>query len=185
MITTRQALVHALTAYRSAFQQEQHYIDKFLVLLAHKDAYQRDYLPGHITGSAWIVDKTREWVLLTHHAKLNTWLQPGGHADGDGNILQVALREAEEETGLRNFTLLQEGVFDIDIHPIPERKDFPAHDHYDIRFLLQANRDDKLIISEESHDVAWVKLAELNQWNTATSLQRMAEKVRLLGSDQQ
>jgi 8-oxo-dGTP pyrophosphatase MutT (NUDIX family) len=184
VITSRSALVRALTGYRSAFQQEQNFVDQFLTLVNHTNAYQRHHLPGHLTGSVWIVDTTREWVLLTHHAKLNTWLQPGGHADGDENMVQVALREAEEETGLKNFKLLQESIFDIDIHPIPQRKDFPAHDHYDIRFLLQADKNEKYTVSEESHDLAWIKLTELSRWNATSSLQRMAEKVRLLGSNQ-
>lgn len=140
----------------------------------------RTHLPGHITGSAWIVDTSRKYVLLTHHAKLNKWLQPGGHADGDENVLAVALREAEEETGVKNFRLLQQGIFDIDIHPIPARKDFGAHDHYDIRFLLEADKQEPLVITEESHDLAWIKITDLRSYNDSSSLHRMAEKVASL-----
>lgn len=152
----------------------------FQTLLQSENSYQRTHLPGHITGSAWIIDAARQYVLLTHHAKLNKWLQPGGHADGDENVLRVALREAEEETGVKNFKLLSSEIFDLDIHPIPERKDMVAHDHYDIRFLLQADRNDPLIITEESHDLGWVRLEELSVYNKSPSLLRMAEKVKTL-----
>jgi 8-oxo-dGTP pyrophosphatase MutT (NUDIX family) len=178
-MTDRKSLLLALEQYQSTFKEEMNFVSSFLFLLEYKDAYQRTHLPGHITGSAWIVDTNREFVLLTHHAKLNKWLQPGGHADGDEHVLNVALREAEEETGVKYFKLLQQGIFDIDIHPIPVRKDFGAHDHYDVRFLLEADMKDALVITEESHDLAWVPLKDLTKYNDSTSLQRMAEKVRL------
>jgi 8-oxo-dGTP pyrophosphatase MutT (NUDIX family) len=177
VIDTREALISALENYTSAYPTEVTFVSNFLYLLQSDKAFERTHLPGHITGSVWVVDEAKEYVLLTHHAKLNRWLQLGGHADGDENVLRVALREAEEETGLKNFRLLSNTIFDIDIHPIPERKDFPAHDHYDIRFLLQADRREKIIISEESHDVAWIPLAQLDLWNNADSLKRMAQKV--------
>ena len=88
--------------------------------------------------------------------------------------------EAEEETGVKNFRLLQEEIFDIDIHPIPARKDMIAHDHYDIRFLLQADRNDPLIITEESHDLGWIKIEALSNYNDSPSLLRMVEKVKNL-----
>lgn len=180
MIPSRNALRLALTHYQTSYAAEQRFIPQFLSLIESNEAYLRTHVPGHITASAWIIDASREYVLLTHHAKLNKWLQPGGHADGDEDVLRVALREAEEETGVKNFTLLHAGIFDLDIHPIPERKDFVAHDHYDIRFLLQADRDEPLVITEESHDLAWVKIKELAAYNDSPSLQRMAEKVRSL-----
>ena len=180
MIDSRVKLQEALRQHQTHFSAEHTFIAAFQALLESENSYQRTHLPGHITGSAWIIDTTRQYVLLTHHAKLNKWLQPGGHADGDENVLRVALREAEEETGVKNFTLLSPKIFDIDIHPIPDRKDMVGHDHYDIRFLLQADSNDPLIITEESHDLRWVKLIELSVFNNSPSLLRMAEKVKNL-----
>lgn len=180
MIDSRSKLQIALQQYQTPYSAEQSYISLFISLLESNNSFQRTHVPGHITGSAWIVDRTRQYVLLTHHAKLNKWLQPGGHADGDENVLGVALREAEEETGVKNFLVLHEGIFDIDIHPIPERKDMVAHDHYDIRFLVEADKQEPLIITEESHDLGWIKIEELAKYNDSPSLARMAEKVKQL-----
>lgn len=178
---TAYSLIEELTQYTSNFEIENLYKEKFLNLLQHERAFHRDHLPGHITGSVWIVDETFSHALLTHHAKLNKWLQPGGHADGDEDVRRVALREGNEETGVTQFKSLLSTIFDIDIHAIPERKDFPAHDHYDVRFVVQASKTDPLIITEESHDLRWVPLSEIAAiTNNNESMLRMAEKVKLL-----
>jgi 8-oxo-dGTP pyrophosphatase MutT (NUDIX family) len=178
---TRTELSFSLNRYSSDFKEEQEFCYLFLKLLESDQCYYRDHLPGHITGSAWIIDETKQYTLLTHHAKLNKWLQTGGHADGDENVLNVALREAEEESGLKNFKLLQPTIFDLDIHLIPERKDFPEHFHYDIRFLVEASMKEQLIISEESHDLAWKRIDEIDVLtNHNPSMIRMAEKTKLL-----
>ena len=65
------------------------------------DCFERSLLIGHVTGSAWIVDKSRQFTLLTHHRKLDKWFQTGGHCDGDSDVLNVALKEAQEETSTR------------------------------------------------------------------------------------
>jgi 8-oxo-dGTP pyrophosphatase MutT (NUDIX family) len=181
MAQTRAALIQFLSAYKSTYPEESLFPADFLKLLEAPACYERTHLPGHITGSAWIVTPERDFVLLVHHAKLNRWLQPGGHADGDENVLRVALREAEEETGLTDFKIIQELPFDVDIHPIPERKDFPAHLHYDVRFLIEASREEKIIISEESHDVKWIALSHLEHYTTEQSVMRM--KAKLLRAD--
>lgn len=174
---TRAKLIRSLEAYHSSYSEEQKFVAQFLELLKHPDAYQRDHLPGHMTGSAWIIDTTRQYALLVHHAKLNRWLQPGGHADGDENIIAVAQKEAEEETGLKNLTL-SNPLFDIDIHPIPARKDFPDHDHYDIRCLFMADKNERILVSEESHAVEWTPLEEIfAKAGGNTSIVRMVEKV--------
>jgi 8-oxo-dGTP pyrophosphatase MutT (NUDIX family) len=176
---TRQLLVDALIKYQTVFPEEDMFKAEFLKLLQHPRSFHRDHLPGHITGSAWIVDEKTEFTLLTHHAKLNKWLQPGGHADGDDDIVRVALREATEESGLSSFQLISPGIFDIDIHNIPQRKEFPEHLHYDVRILLQASTNEKLTVSEESHELAWIPLANLvTLTENNRSIIRMAEKLR-------
>jgi 8-oxo-dGTP pyrophosphatase MutT (NUDIX family) len=174
----RESVIRSLKKYNTSFAEENLFVPRFLQLLNHADAFQRHHLPGHITGSSWILDQSKKHVLLVHHGTLNKWLQPGGHADGEEDVLNVALREAQEETGLKNFKLLQEEIFDLDIHPIPARGGFPDHLHYDIRFLFEANIQEKIIVSDESHDVSWLALRQLNALNNP-SLMRMANKVGL------
>lgn len=171
-------LINSLKDYHTPFQDETDYIKRFLFLLSDEPCFERTHLPGHITGSAWIVDSSRTQVLLVHHAKLNKWIQPGGHADGDENILGVALKEAEEETGLNEFKILDDTKpFDIDIHLIPQRKEFPEHFHYDVRFIMEANPKEQIFVSEESHDVKWIKLDDLEKYNQERSVLRMKEKL--------
>ncbi len=178
---TRSLFLEQLKDYNTSYSEESVFVDQFLTLLQHPDAYQRHHLPGHITGSAWIVDPGHQAALLLHHGKLNKWLQPGGHSDGDENTLAVALREAQEETGVMNFTIPSETIFDLDIHPIPERKDMPAHFHYDVRFLFYASRKDAIIVSEESHDVKWIPFDELPiKTRNNSSILRMLEKTGIM-----
>lgn len=178
MIHSREQLAQALARYNTQYPKEQLYIAKFFELIRHEDAYLRTHLPGHITGSAWIVNRERTAVLLVHHAKLNRWLQPGGHADGDEDIFAVAWREANEETGLVKLRMIGDSFFDIDIHRIPARVDFPEHDHYDIRFLFEASDKDETILSEESHELAWQKLEAVAQLTGGNeSIVRMIEKL--------
>lgn len=177
----RNKLIRLLGSYKPTDESEKYFPEDFLKLLEHPDAYQRAHLPGHITGSAWIIDNTRSKTLLVHHGTLNKWLQPGGHADGDENVLRVAMREANEETGVKEFALIDNGLFDIDIHTIPERKGFPEHRHYDVRFLMLADPAEPVLVSEESHDVAWKSLDELPALtNNSEAILRMVRKVKNL-----
>lgn len=143
----------------------------------NEDCFKRELLEGHVTGSAWIVDKTHQNVLLIHHKKLNQWFQPGGHCDGDSDVLNVALKEANEETGLLDILLLSQQIYDIDIHLIPQRKDVPAHYHYDVRFIFEGDKNQELIISEESNDLAWISIEKMAEFNNSESMLRMARKV--------
>jgi 8-oxo-dGTP pyrophosphatase MutT (NUDIX family) len=172
---TRADLASALKRY-VPHSEEKYFIPRCEELLNHARCFHRDHLPGHFTGSAWITNREHTHTLLVHHAKLNRWLQPGGHADGDENLLAVALREAHEETGVVQFEVVTPAFFDIDIHPIPTRPDFPAHDHYDFRFWLIADPAEKIQVSEESHDVRWVSFDELHLFTKEESVLRLREK---------
>ena len=177
MITAEESLSAKIQRYVTDYPDESVFIHKFQVLLEHADAFQRTHLPGHITASAFIVSEDMTQILLVHHAKLNKWLQPGGHADGDTHVTRVALREGNEETGLQHLQLTTADIFDLDIHPIPARKDLQEHDHYDVRFLVIASVQEKIIVSEESHDVKWVPVAELEKYNDEKSILRMKAKL--------
>ena len=140
------------------------------------DCFERTHVAGHITGSAWVVDKTGEKVLLTHHKKLGKWLQLGGHADGNPDVLATALREAEEESSLPNLKPVSNAIFDVDVHSIPARPEEPEHLHYDIRFLVRATGQEKFTVSDESNTLAWVTLGNVPNLSKEESLLRMLRK---------
>lgn len=141
---------------------------------AYPDCFHRTCRVGHITGSAWIADRTGERVLLTHHRTLARWLQLGGHSDGDRDTLAVALREAHEESGLA-VRALDETIFDLDVHLIPARNREPAHYHFDVRFLVQAEGD-RFRVSDESIDLQWVPANGVGMLTDDESVLRMARK---------
>ena len=147
--------------------------------LEKEDCFLNTNYKGHFTASAWIVNKQRDKVLMTHHKKLNMWLQLGGHADGENDLLKVALREAEEESGLKKFKLLSNEIFDLDIHTIPKYHKEPSHIHYDIRFIFEADSyDGNISISEESKDVSWIDLIMVLEKNSEPSIERMLRKTK-------
>jgi len=138
--------------------------------------FERIHLEGHFTASSWLVDRSGTRVLLTHHRKLERWLQLGGHADGDRELANVALREAEEESGLTDLRVEPE-IFDLDRHWIPERRDVPGHWHWDVRYVVHAEGSEDYVVSEESHDLAWRPVDEiLADPNSDESMRRMASK---------
>lgn len=145
---------------------------------AHPRCFERSLEIGHITGSAWIVDLEKTHVLLTHHRKLDRWLQLGGHADGDPDILNVAWREAREESGLENIKPLSDHIYDLDVHAIPASAKEPAHFHYDVRFLFAADRHTPLVISRESKDLTWVPVVDIGKYSVDDSIMRMMHKMR-------
>ena len=141
-----------------------------------KDCCERTLALGHFTGSAWLVSTDGQRVLLTHHRKLDRWLQLGGHADGNGDLAEVALREAEEESGLSGLRV-EAGVFDLDRHCIPARKNEPEHWHYDVRFVVHVGPNEDFVVGPESHDLAWRKISELvDDEHADESVRRMARK---------
>lgn len=153
---------------------------------AHPDCLLRSCEPGHITASAWIVSPDGCHALLTHHRKLGRWLQLGGHVDGEAEVERAALREAQEESGMRDFELAQLLAgqlvpLDLDVHPIPARGTEPRHDHWDVRFLLRAAPGQHLGMSEESTDLRWFTPAEVRRATAEDSVLRLLAKAERLG----
>lgn len=142
----------------------------------YPNAFERSLEIGHITASAWLVNKDNTKALLTHHRKLDMWVQLGGHCDGNIDALAVAIKEAQEESGIMHIEPMSCGIFDIDVHAIPENKKEKAHYHYDIRFLLQVMSDEEFVVSEESHTLAWIDKNKDNLPTQERSVVRMFEK---------
>lgn len=172
----RQPFLELLDQYTPCDERDALCRQRFVEFVrAHADCFERSLTIGHITGSAWLLDPTGCKVLLTHHRKLDCWLQVGGHADGQCDVLAVALREAREESGISNIGVVDCGIFDLDIHEIPPYENVPAHEHFDVRFLLQAECD-KLTVGDESHDLGWFNTDEIMQMNLDESIMRMRRK---------
>ncbi|GJM37774.1 MAG: hypothetical protein DHS20C19_11410 [Acidimicrobiales bacterium] len=128
--------------------------------------------PGHLTGSALVVEAALERTLFLFHTKLQIWVQPGGHADGDANLPAVARREAEEETGIEGLRVWPIAI-DLDIHRVdPPKED--AHLHYDVRFLVIAPANATVDANHESQDQRWVTPEELPGLGADPGSQRMA-----------
>ncbi len=173
----RQSILNQLRVYGSRFPEEAQTISTFETFInQNADCFERRNKSGHLTGSAWIVNKSYTRVVLVLHGKLNVWIQPGGHADGNSDLIAVAQMEAHEETGLTSLKLLSNNIFDISIHQIPAFGIEPEHHHYDIRYLFKSDLNEPLICSSESHSLSWVKLDEIEQNNSSESILRMVAK---------
>ncbi|MEJ2130265.1 MAG: NUDIX hydrolase [Gammaproteobacteria bacterium] len=173
----RQPLLDLLERYGTRHPDERCMVARFRDFVSENPlCFRRSLLQGHVTGSAWLVDRSRSRVLLTHHRKLDIWVQLGGHADGETDVLRVALREAREESGLARVRPLSEEIFDVDIHEIPAREHEPAHLHYDVRFALECFGDERFSVSDESHALEWVAIYRLPERTREESMLRMMRK---------
>ena len=181
----RQFILKLLEAYQTDDQAErQMHKDLTQFVQQHDNCFDRELAVGHITGSAWLVDKNLGHVFFTHHKKLDKWFQPGGHSDSNANTLAVAMKEASEESGIEDVFIqpLNDNIFDIDIHTIPARKDEAEHLHYDIRFILETDMNHPLNISDESHEIAWIALDDIPKYTNEESIQRMVKKMKAMKS---
>lgn len=162
-----------LDRYAERYPQDGATVDRFRRLLEDgRRAFVREHRGGHFTASALVFDPSLSAVVLTHHRKLDIWIQLGGHADGEADLAAAARREAEEESGLSNLRLASPEIVDIDIHPIPARATEPAHEHYDVRFAFIAAGERDLVVSDESHDLAWVRTDRIRDYSDEASLHR-------------
>lgn len=134
------------------------WIDTFKDVLTRKNEF------GHFASSAFVVNKDRTKMLVVYHNIYNSWIFPGGHVDGEENFLSVAIREVEEETGLKT-TVLDNSIFAISASPIighvKRGKYVPSHTHLDVVYLLEADDKEPLVFrKEESKGVKWITLEE-------------------------
>ncbi len=156
------------------------YVDTF------EDVLTRENKMCHFTASNWIVNKQRTKVLMIYHNIYQSWAWTGGHADGDSNLLQVALKEAREETGLTNLNVLSDGIYSLEIvtvdSHIKKGKYVPSHLHLDCCFLLEADEGEAVRIKEdENSGVKWVDINSVieitKEDKMKTIYQKLNEKI--------
>lgn len=182
-IMHRQELLDLLAHYRTPYMEEAAMVERSrLFIQQHENCFDRHLAPGHVTGSTWVVNPARTHVLMLHHRKLNLWLQPGGHADGDPDIKRVVLKETAEETGvgMEHVRLVTGDIFDVDIHVVHASAHGPRHVHFDIRFLVEIDDQIPLPGNDESHQVGWIPLDQVSRFNNALSIRRLVQKTRRL-----
>lgn len=153
----RTVLEQQLKAYTPVFEEEIVAKEKILTFIRnHENCFERSLEVGHITASCWLLNKDHSKALLMHHTKLNRWLQLGGHCDGNPDTLAVAIKEAQEESGINDIEAVSPAIFDIDVHLIPESPKEKAHYHYDIRYILHVTSDEKIVQNGESKELRWI-----------------------------
>lgn len=180
-MTRHERLLAELHRYDASDDAEERHRAAMVALLAEPEAFSRAHFrPGHFTASCYVVDGGGR-LLLHHHRRLDRWLQMGGHVEGDESPELTALREGEEESGLRDLALAGAGIFDLDIHGIPAGKGEPDHDHYDVRYLARTASPDAITLDRaESNDLAWVTLDRAAELMPGSESHRVLRKIERL-----
>jgi 8-oxo-dGTP pyrophosphatase MutT (NUDIX family) len=173
-------IIDEIKNYRPCCEQDER--DRAVILAflaAHDDAFLRGNLVAHMTASAWVVNPARDRVLMVYHKLYDSWAWTGGHADGETDLLSVALRECREETGVAHVRPVSEEIYSLEILPVEGHEKrgqyVPSHLHLNLTYLLEADERAALQVCEaENSGVRWFSLAEAL---TAPSEPWMVERI--------
>lgn len=182
-VDRRNEILNLISGYNPGSNDEVVYKELILDFIKANHDIGRNNEIGHITGSAFVVDKARSKVLLNHHLKLDKWMQFGGHLEYGESVMETAGREAAEETGIVDFRFLSDSIFDIDVHEIPDYKTQKSHLHFDIRYLIEADTDAEFRISEESKNIEWIDFNDVGKYTDSESVLRMVRKIISMNTD--
>ena len=182
----KQKLLTALYEYKTYDSREAEHVKYALAYIeANDNCFDRttnastifdSELRADVTASAWLISPDHKSVLFTHHKKLSIWIPLGGHCDGEEDVLAIALKEAEEESGIQGIKPISEDILDIDIQKIPAGSDgTPEHQHIDIRFILHAPHAD-YTVSDESNDLRWISIGDVPLYNKDHAILRACKK---------
>lgn len=175
--------VDSIKNYTASNEQEKK--DKAIIMNCTEmfnDLLTRENEIAHITSSAFVVNKNRDKALMVHHNIFNSWSWAGGHADGDEDLLYVAIKEVKEETGVQNIRTVSKDILSLDILPVfghvKRGKYVAPHLHLSVSYLLEADENEPLSIkSDENSNVEWILFEEINTHSTETHMKKIYRKV--------
>ncbi len=175
--------IDLIKEYRPCNEQEK--MDKELIIKycdMPQNILTRDNEVIHITSSALVVNENKDKVLMIHHNIYNSWGWTGGHADGEEDLLQVAIREVMEETGVKNLITLTKDIVSIDILPvfghIKKGKYVSSHLHASIAYLIQADEKEQLIIKpDENSGVKWISIDKIDEYSNEPHMKYVYKKI--------
>lgn len=173
--------------YNEQEEKDKAYILKCLQSM--NQIFTRENPVAHMTASGWIVNKDRTKVLMAYHKIYDSWAWLGGHADGEENLLLVALKEASEESGLKNVKPVIEDIFSLEVLTVDghvKRGEYiSSHLHLNLTYLLEADEEEELVCKpDENTGVAWFELEEslkasTEEWFVKNIYSKLNEKLRL------
>ena len=175
--------IEAIKSYTPYNEQEQ--LDKELILNCinnFSDTLTRENAIAHITSSGYIVNKNRDKTLMIFHKIYDSWSWTGGHADGDSDLLKVAIKEGFEETGVKNLKPVSNDIFSLDVLTVDghmkKGKYVSSHLHLSVCYLLEADENEELIINEdETKGVMWIPINEVNKYSSEPYMVKLYEKL--------
>ena len=181
--------INEIKSYIPYNEQEQK--DKDLILNCinnFSDVLTRKNTVAHITSSGYIVNKNRDKTLMIFHKIYNSWSWTGGHADGDDDLLKVAIKEACEETGLKNIKPINNDIFSLDVLTVNghiKNGDYvSSHLHLSVAYLLEADENEELIVNEiETNGVQWIPIDKVSSYSSEEYMievyNKFNEKIKL------
>lgn len=164
---------------------EQEKIDKEIIVKClgkFDDVLTRENEIAHITSSAFVINKNRDKLLMVHHNIYNSWSWTGGHADGDGDLLYVAIKEVKEETGVENIWVVSKDILSLDILPVlghQRRGKYVApHLHLSVAYLLECDENEQLVIKpDENSSVQWIPFKEIDTYSNEPHMIEIYKKI--------
>lgn len=175
--------IEAIKGYIPCNEQEKK--DKEMILdciISFEDVLTRNNKLVHMTSSAFVVNKKRDKVLMVYHNIYGSWSWTGGHADGEGDLLSVALKEAKEETGVISISPVVSGIFSLDVLPvlghIRKGEYVSAHLHLTAAYLLEADENDPLTVKpDENSGVKWIPMDQVNEYSSEPHMKKVYDKL--------
>lgn len=168
------------TVYNEQEKKDKEIIVKYVGMF--DDVLTRNNEVAHITSSAFVINKNRNKVLMVHHNIYNSWSWTGGHADGDKDLLDVAIKEVKEEAGVRSIQPVSEEILSLDILPVlghKKRGKYVApHLHLSVAYLLEGDENEPLISKpDENSGVKWIPFEEIDSYSNEFHMKVVYKKI--------